>query len=138
QLATTEEKAEVWNNVFVYAATVTEKNLRMSSDLGGTTWTPGGIVNLGRNWATTGWQDSDQYHAVPGQLNGTANLISAATAPIDLTSYVPLASSSVVDAAVAGPAAAAGYTLGYQISAGAVASARKVNGTAADLGALER
>jgi hypothetical protein len=138
QLATTEEKAEVWNNVFVFAANVTNKNMRMSSDLNGSAWTPGGILNLGKNWISTGWADSDQYHPVPGQLNGTANLITGATSPLDANTFMPLAGSAVVDAGVAGPAAASGYSVNYQISNASVPSVRKVNGSAVDLGALER
>jgi hypothetical protein len=137
QLATTEEKAEVWNNVFVFAPSVTNKNMRMTSDLG-SAWTPGGIVNLGKNWASTGWADSDQYHTVPGQLNGTANLITGSSSPLDATTFVPLAGSPVVDAGVAGPAAASGYSVNFQISNIALPTARKVNGSAIDLGAQER
>jgi hypothetical protein len=137
QLATTEEKAEVWNNVFVFASTVAEKNLRMTSEISGA-WTPGGIVNLGRNWASTGWQDSDQYHPVPGQLNGTANLISGATSPLDMTTFVPLAGSAVIDAGVAGPGAASSYGVTYQVNAQGVPASRSVRGSAIDLGAIER
>ncbi|MEY8878995.1 MAG: hypothetical protein AB9M60_20970, partial [Leptothrix sp. (in: b-proteobacteria)] len=137
QLSTTEEKAEVWNNVFVFASNVTNKNMRMTSEISGA-WTPGGIVNLGKNWISTGWADSDQYHAVPGQLNGTANLISGATSPLDLTTFVPLAGSAVVDAGVAGPAGASGYGVNYQISNIGLPTSRSVNGSAIDLGAIER
>jgi hypothetical protein len=137
QLATTEEKAEVWNNVFIFASTVTEKNLRMTSEISGA-WTPGGIVNLGRNWASTGWQDSDQYHTVPGQLNGTANLINGTTSPLDISTFGPLAGSAVVDAGVAGPSAASGYGVSYQINAQGVPASRSVKGSAIDMGAIER
>ena len=51
----TEERAEVWNNVFVFGPGITGRNLRQSTDLYGSAWTPGGIVNLGRNWIGSGW-----------------------------------------------------------------------------------
>jgi hypothetical protein len=138
QLATTEETAEVWNNVFVFAASVVNKSMRQSTDLNGSAWTPGGIVNLGRNWISTGWADSDIYHPVPGQLNGSTNMITGSASPLDASAYVPLAASSVLDAGVAGPTAASAYQPTFQINASAVPSARSVNGAAVDLGALER
>jgi hypothetical protein len=138
QLATTLETAEVWNNIFLFDATVNNRNLRQTTDLNGSAWTPGGIVNLGVNWASTGWQDSDIYHPVPGQLNGTANLISGSSSPLDPLSYLPLAGSAVVDAGVAGPVAASGHATVHQIDASGVASPRSVRGAAGDLGALER
>ncbi|WP_130482460.1 hypothetical protein [Sphaerotilus mobilis] len=138
QLATTLETAEVWNNVFLFDATVTNRNLRQTTDLNGSAWTPGGIVNLGVNWASAGWQDSDIYHPVPGQLNGTARLISGSHSPLDLATYRPLAGSAAVDAGVAGPAAVSGHPTVHQIDANGIASGRSVNGAAIDLGALER
>ncbi len=138
QLATTLETAEVWNNVFLFDAGVTGRNLRQTTDLNGSAWTPGGVVNLWRNWASSGWVDSDVYHPVPGQLNGTGNLLSGASSPLDAVSYVPLAAGAAVDAGVAGPTAASGYPTTYQVSAGGLGSPRSVNGTALDLGAIER
>jgi hypothetical protein len=138
QLATTEETAEVWNNVFVFAASVVDKSMRQSTDLNGSAWIPGGILNLGRNWISTGWADSDIYHPVPGQLNGSTNMITGTASPLDASAYVPLAASSVLDAGVAGPTAASAYQPTFQISASAVPSARSVTGAAVDLGALER
>jgi hypothetical protein len=139
QLSTTEETAEVWNNVFVFASTVKTgyRTMRQTSEIS-SPWTPGGIVNLGRNWASTGWSDSDMYHTVPGQLNGTANMISGATSPLDATTFVPLAGASVLDVGVAGPAAASGYKATYQVNYQAIPAARAVNGAGNDLGAIER
>jgi hypothetical protein len=139
QLSTTEETAEVWNNVMVFASTVKAgyRTMRQTSEIS-SPWTPGGIVNLGKNWVSTGWSDSDIYHTVPGQLNGTANLISGATSPLDATTFVPLAGSSVLDVGAAGPAAASGYKATYQVNNLGVPAARAVNGAASDLGAIER
>ncbi|MDP4299895.1 right-handed parallel beta-helix repeat-containing protein [Leptothrix discophora] len=140
QLATTEETAQVWNNVFVMrdSVSLSQRNVRQSTDLNGSAWTPGGIVELGQNWISTGWQDSDADHAVPGALNGTANLRSGTTSPLDPATLVPLAGSVPVDAAQAGVGAAAGITPVYQISVNGRVSARTRNGAALDMGALER
>ena len=137
QLATTEEKAEVWNNVFVFASSVAYPSMRSNTDIGAS-WTAGGIVNLGRNWISAGWADSDPDHPIPGQLNGSANMISGTTAPISLTTLVPVAGSAIVDASQAPPAAASAYALTYQLGADFLPTARTVNGTASDLGAVER
>jgi hypothetical protein len=139
QLSTTEETAEVWNNVFVFASTIQAgyANMRQTSEIN-SPWTPGGIVNLGKNWVSTGWSDTDPYHTVPGLLNGTTNLIEGSSSPLDATTYVPLAGSAVIDAGVAGPTIASAYKVGFQISSGAVPSSRSVNGAAIDMGALER
>ncbi|MDQ1816957.1 hypothetical protein RBA41_26990 [Massilia sp. CCM 9210] len=76
QLSATEETAEVRNKVFVAAPSVTAFRMRSNSGVG-PGWTAGGIVNLGKNWATTGWRDG----AVPGQLNGQGNMLSGSAAP---------------------------------------------------------
>ncbi len=139
QVDTTLERAEIYNNVFVFADSVNvgERSMRAQREVGAG-WTPGGIVNLGRNWISSGWADSDIYHPVQGQLNGSANMIPGATPPIDLTTMLPLAGSAVLDAGQASPAAASAFGVNYQLGAGYVPLARTVRGAAADLGALER
>ena len=139
QIDTTEEKAEIFNNIFVFDASVAEgqRSMRASREVGAA-WTPGGIVNLGRNWISSGWADSDIYHPVKGQLNGTGNLISGTTPPIDLATMLPLPGSAVVDAGQAPPAAVSAYVLSYQLGAGFAPTARTVNGSGLDIGALER
>ena len=136
-LSTTEEKAEVWNNVFYFAPSVTYPALRQNTDIGAN-WTAGGIVNLGRNWINSNWSDTGNRQAIPGQVNGAANLIIGNTPPIDLTTLAPLAGSAIVDASLAGPAAAAGFKLNYQLDGRYLPQARPVTGAAADLGAKER
>lgn len=134
QLSTTEEKAEVWNNVIVFASSVSGRNMRQSTDNIGAAWTAGGIVNLGRNWISSGWVDSDANHHVPGQLNGSTNVLSGAAAPIDLTTFAPLAGSAIIGAAMPGPAAANAYPVDFELDAQFQPKPRP---TAADLGALE-
>jgi hypothetical protein len=139
QIDTTEEKAEIWNNIFVFDASVPvgQRAMRANRDVGAA-WTPGGIVNLGRNWISTGWSDSDQYHTVQGQLNGSANMITGAVAPIDLTTMVPLAGSAVVDVGQAAPSGASAVTVNQQLNASFVPVPRAVQGAGMDLGAIER
>ena len=139
QVSTTEETAEVWNNIFVFAPTIKAgySNMRQTSEIS-SPWTPGGVVNLGKNWVTTGWSDTDPFHTVPGTLNVGASLITGTSSPLDASTFVPLAGSKVVDSGVAGPAAASAYTLNFQISSTGVPSARVVKGAAIDMGALER
>ena len=139
QIDTTLERAEIYNNVFVFADSVAAgyRSVRAQREVGAG-WTPGGIVNLGRNWISNGWADSDIYHPVQGQLVGSANMVSGATPPIDLNTLAPLAGSAVVDAAQVPPAGASAYSVNYQMSASFVPTARTVRGAAADLGAVER
>jgi hypothetical protein len=137
QLSTTEERAEVWNNVFVFAPSVVDKRLRMNQEVA-SPWVGGGIVNLDKNWATTGIADSDQYHPVTGQLNGLSNLITGAESPIDLVTFAPVASSPVRDVGVAGPGAASAFKVEFQLeSAQHTPKTRVVSGSAIDLGAVE-
>ena len=139
QLDTTEERAEVFNNIFVFADSVPvgQRSMRAARDVGAA-WTPGGILNLGRNWISSGWADSDVNHPVKGQLLGAANVPTGASAPIDLTSMTPLAGSTVLDAAQAAPGAASAYAVTQQLGANFVPVARTVKGAAMDLGAVER
>ena len=104
----------------------------------GTGWTSGGIVNLGINWVSSGWQDSDIWHPVPGQLNGTAALISGSSAPIDLATWIPLAGSAVIDAAAPWPLVLAGHEPVWQLDASGRAQPRSIVGSARDLGSVER
>jgi hypothetical protein len=139
QIDTTEEKAEVFNNIFVFDASVPVglRSMRAAREVGAS-WTPGGILNLGRNWISSGWADSDIYHPVKGQLNGAANMIVGTAAPIDLTTMAPLTGSAVVDVAQAAPGAAAAVVVNQQLGAGYVPAARTVKGSGMDLGAVEK
>ena len=143
QLSTTLERAEVWNNVFIFDAGVTYRAMRANQDVNPTYWVGGGIVNLGKNWITTGWADSDPDHPVTGQLLGQANVLNGATAPVALTTLLPLAGSAAVDggqtafgASVA--AVSAAFPVAHQLDAQFRPVVRAVSGTSADLGALER
>ncbi|MEQ1686703.1 MAG: hypothetical protein ABL916_23880 [Burkholderiaceae bacterium] len=136
-LATTEEKAEVWNNIFVFAATIAYPSMRANTDIGAG-WTAGGIVNLGRNWANSNVADSDAYHTVPGQLLGMGNLIRGSAAPVDLTTLMPLAGSAVIDSAQAQLNATSSYPVNFQLDSRFLPKARSTIGSGPDIGAMER
>jgi hypothetical protein len=139
QLSTTQESAQVWNNIFYCDASVAVGycNMRATSEVG-SAWTPGGVVNLDVNWINTSWSDSDPYHAVPGTLSGQAKLITGTTAPISLTTLIPVAGSAVIDKGIAGPSAASAYSVNAQLSGTFLPATRPVNGAAIDLGAIEK
>ncbi len=139
QVSTTDEAAQIWNNIFYCDASVAAGycNMRATSEVA-SAWTPGGIVNLDVNWINANWSDSDPYHTVPGTLSGQAKLITGATAPISLTTLIPIAGSAVIDKGVAGPAAASAYPVNAQLSSAFAPATRSVNGAAIDLGAIEK
>lgn len=140
QISTTLETVEAWDNVFVFAG-VGDAMLRMNQWDIAPGWTAAGTLHLGRNWISDGWHDSDLYNPVGGVVTGTANLIGGPASPLDATTFVPLAGSAVVDAAVAGPAGASAHPLDRQLVLGQgwlQAEPRVVHGGAADLGAIER
>ncbi|MGH6648962.1 hypothetical protein, partial [Aquabacterium sp.] len=145
QLSTTDERAEVWNNILAWAPSVQYASLRAKQDLDpacidskGAACQSGGILNFGKNWINANWADSDPYHVVTGQVTGQANLIKGATLPVDLATMIPLAGSAVIDASTANLSAVSTYTVSNQISSTFQALVRNVNGAAADLGAMER
>ena len=140
QVSTTLERAEVWNNVFAYATTVEFPSMRQTSEVD-KAYTPGGIVNLGRNWISTRWADSDPYHPVPGTLAGGGNMIVGATWPIDRQTFAPLTGSAIIDAAQAAPSGAelgVHADVNWQLDPTFKPQPRVVKGAAADIGAIER
>jgi len=139
QLSTTEEKAEVWNNVFNFASTVTYPSLRATSEVNTTYWKAGGILNLGKNWSTTTLADSDPWHPVPGTVTGWANVIKGTVAPMDANTFAPLSGSAIIDKAQADLSAVAAYPVQYQFDMGTFSGkTRPLFGTAMDIGAVER
>jgi hypothetical protein len=138
QISTTLETVEAFNNIFHFGPTVKERSLRMNQWGLGSAWTPGGALILGRNWISTGWQDSDQWHPVPGALIGTGNLIAGTTAPFDPTTFVPLAGSAVLDVGVPIPTALSRHVPVFQLDSALRPVARVRRGTGDDLGAVER
>ncbi len=135
QLSTTDEKAEVWNNVFYFAPSVNYPAMRAKQEVG-PTWTTGGILNLGKNWINSNWADSDPWHPVPGQLNGSSNMIKGTVAPFNLTTFVPV-TTDIRDAAQVNLSAVGAYPLNYQLNPQFVPESRSVIGSASDLGAVE-
>jgi hypothetical protein len=136
QLSTTDEHAEVFNNVFYYSGNVQYKSLRAGQDVGAS-WVTGGVINLGVNWFNDGWVLNDPDHPVPGTVTGSANAITGAAAPFDLTTFVPPPGSSVIDRGQAPPSAAAAYPVEFEYTSDLKARARVTRGAALDLGAFE-
>ncbi|MEY2874093.1 MAG: hypothetical protein RLZZ373_1464 [Pseudomonadota bacterium] len=137
QLSTTEERAEVWNNAIVFASTVAEKSLRAGQSVQ-PPWVTGGIVHLGRNWLSIGWQDIDQWHTLTGQLLTAAAQVVGLRSPLVAGGWVPLPGSALVDAAMAAPAGLAAVPVLWQLDAVGRTQSRVSKGAAPDLGAVEQ
>lgn len=137
QISTTQETVEAWNNAIHFAPTVVQRNLRMNQEVAAP-WVGGGVLNLGVNWISTGWQDSDPWHTVGGLVSGTQWLVTGTGLPFDAASMQPVSGSALTDRAAAQPAAVYAHPLAYQLDALRRPVARRVNGTASDLGAVER
>lgn len=157
QLSTTEERAEVWNNVFYFASTIKIPCWRTMTDginpltyfyayqikVETPPWTSGGILNLGKNWASSTVADSDPDHPVLGSLLGVANLVKGTTLPLDGGTYIPLSGSAIVDTAQAVPVAVANavaaHPVQYQFDLATMKGKTRVTtGAGADIGAVER
>jgi hypothetical protein len=137
QISTTEERGEIWNNVILFRDAVTQPSLRAGQEVG-SAYVTGGVINLGRNWINHGWRLHDEYHPVPGPVFGAANMLTASVPPIDAVTLIPWIGGQAIDAAQAGPAAAAAYSVDQQLNPTFMPEQRVVNGAALDLGALER
>lgn len=130
RLSTTDEHAEVWNNVFWYDTAIQYAALRTKQDVA-TGYTAGGIVNLGKNWIVPRWTDGDPVHPpIPGQLNGTANLITTGGNPLTLSTLVPVAAA--VGSAQAQEAAVAAYPVNQQWTSAGLSARSSVS----DIGAV--
>lgn len=136
QVATTEERVEAFNNIIVFDPANPYPRLRASTDIG-EGWTAGGVVNLGVNWISAGWMDSDPYHPVPGTLAGTQNIVSGPTPPVDAATLVPLAGGGAIDAGQPLVAGATAHPVRRQLDQAARPYPRVIKGTAIDLGAAE-
>ncbi len=136
-ISTTDEHAEVFNNVF-YASQGQFYLRRSYGEVGSTTAVGGGTMNLGKNWITSGWLAQSPSNPLAGSvLTGTQNLIQGSAAPIDLATFAPLAGAAIRDVAAAPPAPAAPYLVDYQYDPTMGGTPRTVHGSAADLGAIE-
>ncbi|WP_338414478.1 hypothetical protein [uncultured Sphaerotilus sp.] len=100
QISTTLEKVEAWNNVFYFAPSVAQRNLRMHQEVAAP-WVGGGVLNLGVNWISTGWQDSDPWHPVGGTLSGTQWLQTGTGMPVDATTMQPMRAGALTGRASA-------------------------------------
>lgn len=137
QISTTEESAEIWNNVFAFAPTVLYPSLRVQQRDVGASWTEGGTVNLGVNWISSNWADADPWHPVGGLVTGTGNLLTGSTLPISSSTFAPLAASAAINTAQDNLPAVSAYPLSHQMPTTAAPAVRTTSGSKPDLGALE-
>ena len=114
QLSTTEEHAQIWNNIFIFDATIPSPRFRSGTEVGAS-WMSGGTISLGANWISEPWTDSVPRLnwrgrlvslacevvkfgrcASPSQLQmgapliGAENMISGINSPINLSTMRPL------------------------------------------------
>jgi hypothetical protein len=136
QLSTTDEHAEIFNNVFVYTGKPRYFGLRAAQEVG-PDYTSGGVIKLGTNWINQGWVPHDPQHPVLGALLGSEHMLTGDAPPIDLESFAPLPRSSIIDAARPGPSAASGHPVLWQLGPTLKPERRVLSGTAMDLGAVE-
>ena len=144
QLSTTDEHAEVWNNVFAAASSITYTGLRATTSGISSNWTAGGVMNFGVNWINSNWgPNNDQWHTVPGTYTGTSNFITGSTLPIttsstfENSSLVPLDGSKILDATQAQLSAVASYPVTYELDPTTLKPVA-LSGTPADLGAIQK
>jgi hypothetical protein len=136
QLSTIDEKAEIWNNVFLFDSGMRYMRMRASQDTAGGIES-GGILHFGRNWINSGWVDTDKYHHVGGRLEGVDELVTSWwKAPLD-DKLVPIAGGPAAGAGVAGPAPASAHPVSFQLDAELRPAVRSRYGAGADLGAIE-
>ncbi len=136
QFPTTEEHAEIFNNVIVYAPNAPNKAFRAGTEVG-SSWTAGGTINLGVNWISQGWVLHDQYHPVNAPVTGMSNMITGPSPPIDMVTLAPLSASAVIDAAQALLARTQVYPVQFEYTTDLLGSPRVQTGSAFDLGGLE-
>jgi hypothetical protein len=140
QLSTTEETAYAWNNVFAFDPTVQYASLRAPQDVS-PPYVSSGILNLGRNLIVGDWADSDPYHPLTGQLNGTENIITRSTSPIDPITLMLNVCTNELDVGQAAPAAVAAavanHPVLWQLSTAFAPVPRTTRGAAMDLGGIE-
>ncbi|MFT3665105.1 hypothetical protein [Piscinibacter sp.] len=136
QLSTTQETAQVWNNVFLFDATIPHPRMRDGQD-NAPGIESGGIVRLDRNWIVSRWSDAGPWHKVGGQLHGASRLLSGARPPVDAATLKPIASSPLVGAGVVGPESARLHEVKWQIGPRGEILPRNSSGNSGTLGALE-
>lgn len=136
QLSTTEEKADVRNNIFLFERSIEHPRMRANTDVG-SAWTAGGIITFARNWIDERWSDAGPWHKVGGELIGTDSLVTGSVDPVDLASFRPKAGSVVIDAAVAAADGTRAHPVLHEIDRDFLPKRRAVVGSALDLGAVE-
>jgi hypothetical protein len=137
KLSTTLETAQIWNNVFYGTVPIGAFFLRQNeSDNVSASYTRAGNLVFGVNWVRADYADSDIYHPIPGTISGMSNFITGSLSPIELSTYRPVAGSTVIDKAQANLSGVSGISVNYQFVGGQPQS-RTMIGAGVDLGAIE-
>jgi len=136
QLSTSDEKAFVWNNVFLFDDAIPHPRMREKQD-NAPGIESGGIVRLDRNWIVSRWSDAGPWHKVGGELRGANRLLTGARAPVDPANLKPLAGSPIVGAGVAAPEGAVSHEVKWQPRPGGGFAPRRSSGAGSTLGAIE-
>lgn len=137
QLSTTEESAEVWNNVFAFAPTIPLPRMRAATEVG-TAWKTGGTLSLGRNWINRNWRDTIAREPLSAPLRGIENLVTGNTSPVDPSTLIPNKGVPVLDASPNQPTEAAQHPVLYQLDARLRPTLRRNGAFGKTLGAIEQ
>ena len=140
QIATTLERAELFNNVFWVTGNPIYKGMLSGTSGLGVFWAQGGTVNFGKNVYITGWlTDPDPDHPSGAIVSGKNNVLTTATTPVDLTSYQLVSGSIAIDASqqISTFPALSAYPLDREFTIDLAGKARVQTGSGLDLGALE-
>lgn len=136
QLSTTEESAEVWNNIFVFDPTIPIPRMRAGTEVG-SSWKTGGSISLGRNWINNNWRDTLPRETLPAPLRGIENLVTGKTSPVDPSTLVPNKDGPALDASPKQPVGAAEHPVLYQLDASLRPTLRRNGAFGGKLGAIE-
>jgi hypothetical protein len=102
QLSTTQETAEIFNNVLWVKQNPSHVSLCADTGGIGSLWQTGGTFHLGKNVINGNWSlDPDGFgnHICSGIVSGNANMIGTASDPIDFTSFQLIPAAPGIDAA---------------------------------------
>ena len=163
QLSTTEEHAQIWNNIFIFDATIPSPRFRSGTEVGAS-WMSGGTISLGANWISDPWTDSVPRLnwrgrlvslacevvkfgrcAIPFQLQmgaqliGAENMISGKNSPIDLSTMRPLSPDIGLErhSIFRGAVVPAKYSVDWQLGMDGTPKRRAQNSGRVVLGAVD-
>jgi hypothetical protein len=140
RLSTSDEKAQVFNNVFWYSGNPPNLGFRECRKDGSVFYETGGVITLGKNVIKTGWApDPAPTHPCPaeGIVTGAQNMVTTLVAPINATDGKLVSGSPAIDSAQAPIAAVAAHPVIYEYTPDLKGRARTTVGAGMDMGAFE-